>query len=82
MDTTTEKGPADNEAEAAKAAAPDTWITVKDLQEILKIGHTKAYELLTTPGGIPSVRIGKAIRISRRELADWLEQRKYPTVNK
>ena len=81
MDTTTKIGQAGNEAEAAKAAAADTWITVKDLQEILGIGHTKAYELVTTPGGVPSVRIGKSIRISRRELTSWLEQRKYPTVN-
>ena len=81
MDTTTKIGQAGNEAEAAKAAAADTWITVKDLQEILGIGHTKAYELVTTPGGLPSVRIGKSIRISRRELTSWLEQRKYPTVN-
>ena len=81
MDTTTKIEQAGNEAEAAKAAAADTWITVKDLQEILGIGHTKAYELVTTPGGLPSVRIGKSIRISRRELTTWLEQRKYPTVN-
>jgi len=81
MDTITEKGQAGNKAEAAKAAAADTWITVKDLQEILGIGHTKAYELVTTHGGVPSVRIGKSIRISRQELTRWLEQRKYPTVN-
>jgi excisionase family DNA binding protein len=78
MDRTKERGQADNGAQAAVA---DTWITVKDLQDILGIGHTKAYELVTTPGGIPSVRIGRAIRISRRELTTWLEQRKYPTVN-
>ncbi len=81
MDTTTEKGQVGNEAETAQAAAADNWITVKDLQEILGIGHTKAYELVTSPGGLPSVRIGKSIRISRRELATWLEQRKHPNVN-
>jgi excisionase family DNA binding protein len=78
MDRTKERGQADNGAQAAVA---DTWITVKDLHDILGIGHTKAYELVTTPGGIPSVRIGRSIRISQRELTHWLEQQKYQDVN-
>lgn len=52
-------------------------ITLKDLQEVLGIGSTKAYELVTTPGGIPSVRIGRAIRIRERDLEDWLEQQRH-----
>jgi len=51
------------------------------MQEILGIGSTKAYELVTTPGGIPNVRIGRAIRINRRELTDWLERQKYQDIN-
>jgi excisionase family DNA binding protein len=81
MNRTTEHGQADNRAQAAHAAAADTWITVKDLQDILGIGHTKAYELVTTPGGIPSVRIGRSIRISQRELAHWLGQQGYMDVS-
>jgi excisionase family DNA binding protein len=57
------------------------WLTLRELQEMLGIGHTKAYELCTTPGGIPNIRIGRAIRINRRELDDWLEQQKYQDVN-
>ena len=45
------------------------------------IGHTKAYELVTRPGGIPNVRIGRAIRINRRDLADWLDRQKCQNVN-
>jgi Helix-turn-helix domain len=76
MNRTTEQGQADNKAQAPQAAAADTWITVKDLQDILSIGHTLAYQLLTMPGGIPNVRIRRAIRINRRELNDWLERQK------
>jgi excisionase family DNA binding protein len=47
------------------------------MQKMLGIGSTKAYELVTTPGGIPNVRIGRAIRINKRELTNWLEQQKY-----
>jgi excisionase family DNA binding protein len=57
------------------------WLTLRELQEMLGIGHTKAYELVSTPGGIPNVRIGRAIRINRRELNDWLERQKYQDVN-
>jgi excisionase family DNA binding protein len=57
------------------------FITLRDLQEVLGIGSTKAYELVNTPGGIPSVRVGRAIRISRRDLEDWLEQQKVPAVH-
>lgn len=57
------------------------WLTLREMQQMLGIGHTKAYELVTTPGGIPSVRIGRAIRINRRDLTDWLEQQKYQNVN-
>jgi len=54
---------------------------MRELQEMLAIGHTKAYELVTTPGGIPNIRIGRAIRINRRALDDWLERQKYQDVN-
>ena len=57
------------------------WLTLREMQEILEIGSTKAYELVTTPGGIPNVRIGRAIRINRRELTDWLERQKYQDIN-
>ena len=57
------------------------WLTLREVQELLAIGSTKAYELVTTPGGIPNVRIGRAIRINRRELIDWLEQQKSQDIN-
>ncbi len=57
------------------------WLTLREVQEILGIGHTKAYELVTVPEGIPNVRIGRAIRINRRELSDWLDRRKHQGNN-
>ena len=57
------------------------WLTLREMQGMLGIGSTKAYELVTTPGGIPNVRIGRAIRINKQELTNWLEQQKYQDVN-
>ena len=55
------------------------WITLRDMQQVLGIGSTKAYELVAS-GEVPSVRIGRAIRISRKELEHWLEEQRYPNT--
>jgi excisionase family DNA binding protein len=55
------------------------WLTLRQVQEILGIGSTKGYSLVAT-GEIPSVRIGRSIRISRQELERWLEEQRYPNI--
>jgi excisionase family DNA binding protein len=55
------------------------WLTLRQIQVILGIGSTKAYELVAT-GEIPSVRIGRSIRVSRQELERWLEAQRYPNI--
>ena len=55
------------------------FISLNELQRILGIGRTKAYDLVTS-GDLPAVRIGRIIRISRQDLADWLEQQRYQDV--
>jgi excisionase family DNA binding protein len=55
------------------------WLSLKEVQELLGIGKTKAHELVTT-GEIPAVRIGRCVRISRMELDEWLRGRRYLDV--
>ena len=43
------------------------WLTLRQVQEILGIGSTKAYELVAT-GVIPSIKVGRSIRVNRQEL--------------
>jgi excisionase family DNA binding protein len=52
------------------------WLSLKDVQQLLGIGRTKAYELVTT-GELPAVRIGRCIRVNRRELDEWLRAQRY-----
>ena len=52
------------------------WISVAQIQEILGISRTKAYELIAT-GEVPAVKIGRALRVNRRQLDAWLEQQSY-----
>ena len=58
------------------------WITLKEMQKLLNIGSTKAYELVAS-GSIPGViKIGRVIRINRRELDDWLKQQSISASNR
>jgi len=45
-----------------------------EVSEVLGIGRTRAYELLST-GELPSIRIGKSIRIPVTALKQWMEER-------
>jgi excisionase family DNA binding protein len=52
------------------------WLSLKDVQQLVGIGRTKAYELVTT-GELPAVRIGRCIRVNRKELDEWLRAQRY-----
>jgi excisionase family DNA binding protein len=56
------------------------FISLNQLQKILGIGRTKAYALVTS-GDLPAVRIGRNIRVDKRDLSDWLETQKYQNVS-
>jgi excisionase family DNA binding protein len=48
-------------------------LTVEEAARALRIGRTTAYEAVRT-GAIPSVRIGRTLRISRHALEAMLAQ--------
>ena len=52
------------------------WLTVTELQGWLGLGRSKAYELVQT-GEIPSYRIGRILRIRRKDVEAWLEENCY-----
>ena len=52
------------------------WLSLKDVQQLVGIGRTKAYDLVTT-GELPAIRIGRCIRVNRRELEEWLRAQRY-----
>jgi excisionase family DNA binding protein len=52
------------------------WLTVADVQRILGIGSTKAYEMVQS-GEIPAIRIGRSLRIHRRDLAEWAARNRF-----
>jgi excisionase family DNA binding protein len=46
------------------------------MQEMLSIGRTKAWQLVAS-GEVPAVKIGRSVRVSRKELEQWLEEQRY-----
>jgi len=53
------------------------WLKVPEVAKMLRIARSRAYELVAD-GEIPSVRIGRSVRVSRRELDRWLEKQRQP----
>ena len=47
-------------------------LTVREAAKFLRIGRNLAYELVAR-GEIPSVRLGRVIRVPRTALEQWLE---------
>lgn len=57
----------------AKKGSPERrTYTVKEIAQILGIGRTSEY-LLVREGHFKIVRIGNAIRISKRSFDEWLD---------
>ena len=53
-------------------AEVQTWLTVKEASELLRIPRTRCYELIQH-GSLPAVRVGeRSIRVNRRELENFL----------
>ena len=52
------------------------WLKVPEVAKALRIARSRAYELIGD-GEIPAVRIGRSVRINRKELDLWLEEHRY-----
>lgn len=57
------------------------WMKVPEVAEELRIARSRAYELVAN-GKIPSVRIGRSVRVNRRELERWLEDSRQQSVGR
>jgi excisionase family DNA binding protein len=54
-------------------------LTVKDVMRELHVGRSKV-EALIKYDGLPVVRLGRAVRISKRSLERWIEARESQQV--
>ena len=54
--------------------------TIKDLQQVLNIGHNTAYKLVKLKG-FPTIKIGKKILVPEEGLIKWLKENTGNTIN-
>lgn len=59
-----------------KAENGQEFISLAELQNVLDIGRTKAYDLVTS-GELPAIRVGRAIRVRLADLNHWAERQSY-----
>lgn len=57
------------------------YLKVPEVAEMLQIARSRAYELVGS-GAIPSVKIGRSVRVSRKELDRWLEEQRQPDAGR
>ncbi len=57
------------------------WLKVPEVAEVLRIARSRAYELVAH-GEIPAVKIGRSVRVSRKELDRWLQDHRYVDVSR
>ena len=58
---------------------PHEYLKVQEVAAVLRIARSRVYELVGE-GEIPSVRIGRSVRVSRNELERWLEGQRQPSA--
>lgn len=49
-------------------------LTVSEVAAELQIARGKAYELVRS-GTLPSVKLGRSVRVPRKALLDWIDQK-------
>lgn len=55
----------------------ETLLTAEELAPILKVSQWRVYDLVKKEG-LPSIRLGRAMRFDPAAVADWLEERGGP----
>jgi excisionase family DNA binding protein len=60
---------------------PHLYLKVGEVAEVLRIARSRTYQLVGS-GEIPSVRIGRSVRVSRKELDRWLEEQRQSSARR
>jgi excisionase family DNA binding protein len=54
----------------------DRWVSYSDAQNYSGLGRTKLWELLSS-GAIEGAKVGRAVRISRRSLDEYMRRNSF-----
>ena len=62
----------------AQATPEDTWLTMKQVQELLSLSRGKAYGIVATEEEIETVQLGRTLRVNKASLDRWVRKQRYP----
>ncbi len=60
----------------ATAVEAEQWITYQEAAHVSGLGRTKLWELLSS-GAVEGAKVGRAVRISRRSLEEFMKGNSY-----
>lgn len=60
----------------ATAIQEPAWISYSEAQRYAGLGRTKLFELVSA-GEVEAAKIGRAVRINRRSLDEYMERHRY-----
>jgi len=60
----------------ATAVEEAAWISYSEAQKYAGLGRTKLWQLISS-GDVEAAKIGRAVRISRRSLEDYMKSNSY-----
>ena len=70
------KDVSEREGRMTTAGKEAAWITYSEAQVYAGLGRTKLWELVST-GEVEAARVGRAVRISRRSLDEYMKRNRY-----
>ena len=62
-------------------ALEDAWISYSNAQKYAGLGRTKLWQLVST-GEVEAAKIGRAVRINRRSLDEYMKRNRYVAVGR
>jgi excisionase family DNA binding protein len=70
-----------NGSEHPQSLQEAAWISYSEAQRYTGLGRTKLWELVSA-GDVEAARIGRAVRISRRSLDEYMKRNRYVAVDR
>lgn len=55
------------------SSATDEMLRARDVARIFRVSEPQAYAMMSA-GKIPTVRLGRSVRVSRKQLERWIEE--------
>ena len=70
-----------NASEQSQSLQEAAWISYSEAQKHTGLGRTKLWELVSA-GDVEAAKIGRAVRISRRSLDEYMKRNRYVAVDR